>query len=112
MTVTSRQAIYLAGVTQAQKQKDGVQVVRIDDSMDWALLHDIAAEHGLRITYRVARCQHGKTRLQPCTLCENGYVDDTHTFANIGEVARRQGQLLVAISDDGVDVAYVAERLL
>lgn len=82
-------------------------MTRIDNDMDWCELEKLAVERGLRLIYRVARCQHGKTRQQTCIDCEGGYVTDTHTFANIGNFARLNGRPLVSVSDDGEDVAYV-----
>lgn len=83
-------------------------MTRIDNDMDWCELEKIATYRGLKLVYRVARCQHGKTRRETCNDCENGYCDDTHTFANIGNFARTDGgKALVAVSDDGEDVAYV-----
>lgn len=83
-------------------------MTRIDNGMDWCELERIAANLGRRLVYRVARCQHGRTRSQTCNDCEGGYVTDAHTFANIGNVARLDGRALVAVSDDGETVAYVA----
>lgn len=81
---------------------------RIDDGMDWVELDKIASYRGLKLVYRAARCQHGKTRQQTCRDCEAGYVDDTHTFANVGNVATTAaGVALIAVSDDGESVAYV-----
>jgi hypothetical protein len=85
-------------------------MTRIDNGMDWCELVRLAEDHGWRIIYRVARCQHGYTRQQTCVSCEGGYVDDTYTFANIGRVKELDGRALVAVSDDGEDVAYVPER--
>lgn len=86
-------------------------MMRIDNDMDWSELTKIAEYRGLKLIYRVARCQHGKTRQQTCIDCEGGYVTDTHTFANIGNFARTAGgRPLVAVSDDGEDVAYVSAR--
>ena len=87
-------------------------MTRIDNDMDWCELDKLATEKGLRLVYRVARCQHGKTRQQTCRDCEGGYVDDTHTFANVGAVARLERVRdrpvsLIAVSDDGESVAYV-----
>lgn len=83
-------------------------MLRISGGMDWCELEKIAAYRGLKLVYRVARCQHGKTRAQSCHECEGGYVTDTHTFANVGNVATTAGgQALIAVSDDGEDVAYV-----
>lgn len=85
-------------------------MTRIDNDMDWVELEKIAFANGCRVVYRVARCQHGFTRSQTCHDCEGGYVDDTHTFANIGNFARSHGRALVAVSDDGETVAYVPAR--
>jgi len=85
-------------------------MTRIDNGMDWCELENIAKYRGLKLIYRVARCQHGKTRQQSCIDCEGGYADDHHTFANIGPVAKTAaGVPLIAVSDDGEDVAYVPE---
>ena len=81
---------------------------RIDDAMDWVELEKLAETLGAKITYRRARCQHGKTPSQTCGDCEGGYVDDTHVFANVGNVRiAPDGRALIAISDDAEDVAYV-----
>ena len=86
-------------------------MTRIDNDMDWCELERLAAELGLRLVYRVARCEHGKTRNQTCVDCEGGYGTDSHVYANIGNVAQLKGRALVAVSDDMESVAYVpAER--
>lgn len=82
-------------------------MTRIDMAMDWCRLEEIAAAGGYKIVYRVARCEHGKMRDQTCRDCEGGYVQDTHTYANIGAYKVLDGQALVAVSDDGDSVAYV-----
>jgi len=82
-------------------------MTRIDNDMDWCELQRIADANTAKLVYRIARCQHGKTRSQRCIDCEGGYVTDVHTFANIGNFARLAGKALVAVSDDGEDVAYV-----
>lgn len=41
-------------------------MTRIDNGMDWCELEKIATYRGLKLVYRVARCQHGKTRQQTC----------------------------------------------
>lgn len=85
-------------------------MTRIDNDMDWSELEKLAVRSGVQLTFRVARCQHGYTRDQQCNSCEGGYVDDTHTFANIGNCAQYNGRACVAVSDDGCDVAYIAAR--
>lgn len=82
-------------------------MTRISHPMDWIDLEHLATSKGIRLIYRVARCQHGFTRGETCNDCENGYVDDVHTFANISNVAIHNGQPCVAVSDDGEDVAYI-----
>ncbi len=82
-------------------------MTRIDSSMDWVELERIASSLGRQLTYRVARCEHGKTRQQTCVECEGGYVTDSHVFARIGKFGRLGGRALVAISDDMETVAYI-----
>lgn len=82
-------------------------MTRISHPMDWCALETLAAQHGWMLVYRVARCEHGKTREQLCRDCENGYVQDTATYANVGNVEHFGGRALIAVSDDGCDVAYV-----
>lgn len=84
-------------------------MTRIDNDIDWCEMMKIAETRGLKVVYRVGRCQHGRTRQQCCTSCEGGYVDDMHTFANIGNVARLDGRAMIAVSDDGEDVIYIPE---
>jgi hypothetical protein len=79
-------------------------------TMDWRALEKWAQEHGRKLTYRRARCEHGRTREQFCHDCEVGYVQDTSAYANLGTWDTFQGADLVAESDDGYDVAYVAQR--
>lgn len=79
-------------------------------TMDWCALEKWAQEHGRKLTYRRARCEHGFTREQTCVDCESGYVQDTSAYANLGNWDVYQGADLVAESDDGSDVAYVAQR--
>lgn len=86
-------------------------MTRIDCGIDWCELERIAVATGRRLIYRVARCEHGKTREQTCRDCEGGYVQDTHVFANVGNWAKdAAGRDLVAISDDACDVAYIAAK--
>lgn len=82
-------------------------MTRISNPMDWVELETLATTEGLRLKYRRARCQHGYTRRQTCRDCEGGYADDSATYANVGTVTVRDGRALVAVSDDGEDVAYV-----
>jgi hypothetical protein len=82
-------------------------MTRIDNDMDWSELEKLAIERGLKLVYRVARCEHGKTREQTCRDCEGGYVQDTHVFAVVGSWALMDGKPLVAVSDDACDVMYV-----
>lgn len=69
--------------------------------MDWCDLERLAATSRKPLQYRRARCEHGKTREQTCPACENGYVDDTSEYANLPDV------IAVAVSDDGMDVAFI-----
>jgi hypothetical protein len=83
-------------------------MTRIDrDSMDWCDLERLATERLLKVVYRRARCQHGYTRDETCVSCEGGYATDHAYYANVGNVATLNGQDLIAVSDDGTDVAYV-----
>jgi hypothetical protein len=84
-------------------------MTRISDPMDWSELEQLAKELTIKLVYRVARCQHGYTRNETCRDCENGYANDHHTFANVGNTAFMSGRPLVAVSDDGNDVAYVSD---
>lgn len=59
----------------------------------------------VKLSYAVARCEHGYTRNQYCNDCDAGYVYDTHTFANF-----RAKPLYALPSDDGFDVAYISKR--
>ena len=76
--------------------------------MDWCTLEAWAREHNRKLSYRRARCEHGYTRDQWCNDCEGGYVQDTSEYANLGNWDTWQGADLVAISDDGSDVAFVS----
>ena len=58
-------------------------MMRIDNDFDFCTLLRLAEQTGAKIVYRVARCQHGKTRRQACVDCEGGYVTDTHVFAKL-----------------------------
>ena len=70
--------------------------------MDWVALEKLAKKRGMKIHYRVARCEHGKTSRQTCRDCEGGYVQDTSVYANLPADV-----LAVAVSDDGEDVAFL-----
>lgn len=84
-------------------------MTRIDrDSMDWCALTQLAQQHGVKLIYRAARCQHGRTRRQPCRDCDAGYATDHATYAHLGDVAQKDGRALIAVSDDGDDVAYIS----
>lgn len=83
--------------------------MRIDDSLDWCELERLATSLGRTLTYRRARCQHGYTQEQTCVSCEGGYATDHAYHAHVGHVATHEGQALIAVSDDGCDVAYVSE---
>lgn len=76
--------------------------------MDWVQLHSYAEARHRKVQYRKARCEHGKTRQQTCVDCEGGYVQDTSTYASLGNFGILTGGLaLVAESDDGEDVAFL-----
>ena len=94
-------------------------MTRIDSrGVDYCALVAAAESVGVRLTYRVARCQHGYTSNQTCVECENGYVDDCHRFANLpkvgtvflgGDQLREKGiRHLFALTDDMEDVAYLS----
>ena len=70
--------------------------------MDWGALEKLARARDLAVHFRVARCEHGKTRGQTCMDCEGGYVQDTSVYANLPADV-----LAVAVSDDGEDVAFI-----
>ena len=91
-------------------------MTRIDSrGVDYCALLAAAEAAGVKLTFRVARCQHGYTANQTCVECENGYVDDTHRFANLPEVAKIEtgatiGRThLFAISDDMETVACLTQ---
>jgi len=69
---------------------------------DWATLEQYAKRLGMKLRYRVARCEHGRTPTQTCHDCEGGYVQDTSVYANLPADV-----LAVAVSDDGGDVAFI-----
>lgn len=85
---------------------------RIDDTcnpLDFRTteqLRDLAARAGVPVKSAVARCQHGYSRssanYQTCNACENGYVDDGHTFA-----ALRSPPLVAMVTDDGDSVLSI-----
>ncbi len=79
--------------------------------LDWCDLEKRATTKGYRLQYRRSRCQHGYTRDQSCRSCEQGYVDDTSSYAKLPNVLQDdQGQYLIAESDDMEDVAFVRAR--
>ena len=85
-------------------------MTQLSHPIDWCKLESLATRIGVTLVYRVARCQHGYTRNETCHDCEGGYADDHATYANIGHVATLNGSPLYAVSDDGYDVAYLADR--
>lgn len=96
-------------------------MTRIDDrGTEYCALRAACEAAGVKPTYRRARCQHGYTSDQTCVECENGYVDDTHRFANLPEVATlflpaqpvTGTYHLFALSDDHDDVICVSESRL
>ena len=98
-------------------------MTRIDSrGVDYCALQAAAEQAGVKLTYRVARCQHGYTSNQTCAECENGYVDDCHRFANLPEVGtvflggenlREKGiRHLFALTDNLEEVACLTDTRL
>jgi hypothetical protein len=71
---------------------------------DWCELEKLAKKLGIKVQYRRARCEHGKTPDQTCRDCEGGYVQDTSVYANLPADV-----MAVAVSDDGSDVAFLPD---
>ena len=83
-------------------------MTRIEHDYDASQIDNLAIEMGIRTGWRRGRCEHGKTPEKVCRCCEGGYMQDTHYFANLPDVAvDTAGGRLCGVSDDGYDVAYI-----
>lgn len=85
---------------------------RIDGDYDAADIRKIAQKAGAKVALAKSRCQHGHTREEFCVQCENGYVDDCHSFALLrSEPAIDEcGNPLYGETMDGEEVCYISNR--
>jgi hypothetical protein len=94
-------------------------MIRIDYRFeyDFPAIQKACELANVKPSYRVGRCQHGKTREQVCVQCESGYVDDCHTFANLPGWMIQPGtwgteiapEAIAQVTDDGHNVIFVAK---
>jgi len=92
-------------------------MIRIDSRFEYdPVAIDTACRiAGVRPSFRIAYCEHGRAYEQVCVQCENGYLDDCHTFANLPGWMIQPGtwgteiapEAIAQVTDDGHNVIYV-----
>ena len=101
-------------------------MIRVENWWDFSELEEIADAIGVPIYTAKSRCEHGKLAEDTCRFCENGYVDDAHTFCYtrsepagwLDKAYTQEGlktplgysYYMMATTDDGLAVGYISAR--
>lgn len=86
---------------------------RIDSGYTDTEVQEVADTVGVPFTWAKARCSHGHTLHETCPLCESGYSQDGHYYADLRShpaIHPLTNEPLLAVTDDGDDACYIPER--